>query len=574
MHIYAPLALRLGLFRIKTELENLSFKYEHPNDYTEIVQKLEETSEERNAFYQVFQAAISHKLAEMGYQFSMTGRVKTPFSIWRKMQNSNIPFDEVYDKLAVRIVFKPKEDMSENEQCWMLYSAITQIYKPHPERIRDWVSTPKANGYEALHVTVMGQGGKWVEVQIRSQRMHEIAERGIAAHWKYKHGCDDSSESELDKWLKTIKELLENPEPSAIDFIDTFKLDLFAQEIFVFTPKGDIKTIAADASALDFAFLLHSDLGERCIGAKVNHKLEPLSYKLKSGDQIEILTSKKQTPQPEWLEFVTTARARQKLQTYFRKEEKAFAVKGQRKLEETLKKLHLSLQNENIIKILNYYHITQPEELYREIGKGILSLDELEKEVFKPQNKGILKKYLKNPFRSTAAKLPQNTPVTIAEPFRIDMKKTLMLTEETAGKLYELAPCCHPIPGDEVLGYVDDETGVSIHKRVCPVAAKLRTNFGQRIISAEWATHKLNSYLEQIEIKGLDRKGVMVEVMKVISETYGFNMGGVHIETHDGIFTGQIFVYVHDTNEINELCRQLGKKSFISSVRRIQEIKN
>ncbi|MDR2824887.1 MAG: RelA/SpoT family protein [Prevotellaceae bacterium] len=574
MYIYAPLALRLGLFRIKTELENLSFKYEHPEIYQQLSERLKETHCERTVFAEEFQQKIENKLHELGYEFTMKGRVKSPYSVWHKMQKENIPFEEVYDKLAFRIVFKPKEGMSEKDQCWMLYSAITTIYKPHPERIRDWVSTPKANGYEALHVTVMGPHGKWVEVQIRSERMHEIAERGLAAHWKYKGG-DGDSESELDKWLKTIKELLENHDPSAIDFIDTIKLDLFASEIFVFTPKGEIKTIAQGASALDFAFAIHSDLGKRCIGAKANHKLVPLSYKLQSGDQVEILTSKKQSPQREWLNFVTTARAKQKLQTFFRQEDKALIVAGQKKLEETLKTLNISNDNQNIQKILTYFNLSSRDELFLEIGKALLNLDELKKVVFKTVSKNIFSRYLINPFLISNKNKSENVkdqPTTINQPFKIDMKRALMLTEETAGKLYKLAPCCHPIPGDEVLGYVDEETGVTIHKRACPVADKLKSNFGNRIVSAQWATHKLYSYLEQIEIKGIDKKGVIIEILQVISINYGFNVGKINVESTDGIFLGKVFVYVHDTNEINELCRQLEKNSHITSVRRIQEI--
>ncbi|MDL2290461.1 RelA/SpoT family protein, partial [Paludibacteraceae bacterium OttesenSCG-928-F17] len=318
-YIYAPLAHRLGLFRIKTELENLSFKYEHPETYRNIEEKLAVHAEERQLFYNKFVAPIDEKIKEMGYHFELTARIKTPYSIWNKMSTKNIEFEEVYDILAVRIIFEPKPEMSEKDQCWMLYSAITAIYKPHPERIRDWVSTPKANGYEALHVTVMGPGGQWVEVQIRSERMEDIAERGLAAHWMYKGGEKiDDSESELDKWLREIKEMLKNPEPNAIDFMDTFKLNLFASEIFVFTPKGDIRTIAQGATALDFAFSLHSELGFHCIGAKVNHKLVPLSHRLESGDQVEILTSKKQKPQPEWLDYVITAHAKTRLREWFK----------------------------------------------------------------------------------------------------------------------------------------------------------------------------------------------------------------------------------------------------------------
>ncbi|GHV43550.1 GTP pyrophosphokinase [Bacteroidia bacterium] len=571
MYIYAPLALRLGLFRIKTELENLSFKYEHPEIYRQLSERLEETHRERTVFAMEFQQKIEDKLHELGYEFTMRGRVKSPYSVWHKMQKENIPFEEVYDKLAFRIVFKPKEGMSEKDQCWMLYSAITTIYKPHPERIRDWVSTPKANGYEALHVTVMGPHGKWVEVQIRSERMHEIAERGLAAHWKYKSGSAEDNESELDKWLKTIKELLENHDPSAIDFIDTIKLDLFASEIFVFTPKGEIKTIAQGATALDFAFAIHSDLGGHCIGAKANHKLVPLSYKLQSGDQVEILTSKKQSPQAEWLNYVTTARAKQKLQAFFKKEDKTLMIAGQKKLEEVLNMLNISNDNQNIVKILTYFNLSSRDELFLEIGKQLLNLDELRKVVFRNVSKSIFRRYLINPF-SNNNKNVKNQQIAINQPFKIDMKQTLMLTEETAGKLYKLAPCCHPIPGDEVLGYVDEETGVTIHKRACPVADKLKSNFGNRIVSAEWSTHKLNSYLEQIEIKGIDKQGVVIEILQVISQTYGFNMDKINIETIDGIFVGKIFIYVHDTNEINELCRQLEKNSHITSVTRIQEI--
>ena len=374
-YIYAPLAHRLGLFRIKTELENLSFKFEHPDTFKEIEDKLAVDEEARTLFYKEFSEPINTKLTEMGYKFSLRARIKSVYSIWLKMNTRNIPFEEVYDILAERIIFEPRDGMSEKDQCWMLYSAITGIYKPHPERIRDWISTPKANGYEALHVTVMGQGGRWVEVQIRSKRMNDIAEKGLAAHWKYKSG--EADESELDKWLKTIKELLENPEPNAIDFMDTFKLNLFASEIFVFTPKGEIKTIALGATALDFAYNVHSELGNHCIGAKVNHKLVPLNYKLNSGDQIEILTSKKQTPQQEWLEFVTTARAKTKLRNLFKKEEKVLISEGQKQIEQTLKKISLVPDNENIVPILRHFNFTQRNELYLQTGKGVLDLNEI-----------------------------------------------------------------------------------------------------------------------------------------------------------------------------------------------------
>jgi len=569
--IYAPLALRLGLYSIKTELENLSFKYEHPEIYEQLSEKLKETQGARSAFAKEFQQKIEKKLHELGYEFTMRGRVKTPFSIWDKMQKENVSFEEIYDALAFRIVFKPNDTMSEKDQCWIIYSAITTIYKPHPERIRDWVSTPKANGYEALHVTVMGPQGKWVEVQIRSQRMDEIAEFGLAAHWKYKTGENDKSE--LDKWLQTIRELLATNVPSAIDFIDTFRLDLFASEIFVFTPKGDIKTIANGATALDFAFAIHSNLGQQCIGAKVNHKLVPLSYKLHGGDQIEIITSKIQSPQREWLDFVTTAKARQKLQAFFRKEEKILIAAGQNKFSQALNTLNINADSAGINKILNYYHIQHRDQFYLNIGKGLINLDELNKIFTKPTSKNLFRRYWKNPFATNSDKVCEIKPPTDDTPFKIDMNSTLLLTEETAGKLYKLANCCHPIPGDDVLGYVDNET-VMIHKRNCPVADTLKSKHGERILSAQWATHKQNSFLEQIEIKGIDKQGVMIEILQVISQNYGFKMNKVDFHADDGIFSGKIFVYVHDTNEINELCRQLEKNSHINSVTRIQEISN
>jgi GTP pyrophosphokinase len=566
-YIYAPLAHRLGLFRIKTELENLSFKFEHPETFQIIESKLAVDEDARNQFYKDFSDPIDVKLTEMGYEFKLRARIKSVYSIWRKMNARNIPFEEVYDILAERIIFKPREGMNEKDQCWMLYSAITALYKPHPERIRDWVSTPKANGYEALHVTVMGPGGRWVEVQIRSERMNDIAEKGLAAHWKYKSG--ETDESELDKWLKTIKELLEHPEPNAIDFMDTFKLNLFASEIFVFTPKGEIKTIAQGATALDFAYSVHSDLGNHCIGAKVNHKLVPLSYTLNSGDQVEILTTKKQTPQTEWLDYVTTARAKAKLRALFKKEEKTLIAAGQKKIEAALLECNLKFENENIVRILNHYDITQRNELYLQAGKGLLNLEDIPKIVFKPKSKNVFARYLKMPFGGTSDtnKLYPTVPIDS----KIDRKKVMKLTEEEAGKLFKLAECCHPIPGDDVLGYVDEAEMVIVHKRQCAVAAKLKSSYGERIISADWATHKVLSFVEVIEIKGIDKKGILIEILKVITESYDVNINKMNIETNAGVFTGRFYIYVHDTEEINSLCRNIIKIKEINSVQRIQE---
>jgi len=566
-YIYAPLAHRLGLFRIKTELENLSFKYEHPEIFQELEEKLELGKEERENFFKEFTAPIKVKLSEMGYTFFLKERIKSIYSIWNKMNTRNIPFEEVYDILALRIIFTPKEGIAEKDQCWMLYSAITSIYHPHPERIRDWVSHPKANGYESLHVTVMGQDGHWVEIQIRSARMNDIAEKGLAAHWKYKSGEHD--ESELDKWMKTIKELLEHPEPNAIDFMDTFKLNLFASEIFVFTPKGEIRTIAMGATALDFAFAVHSDLGMHCIGAKVNHKLVPLSYKLNSGDQIEILTSKKQTPQAEWIDYVTTARAKSKLKIFFKREEKSLIIDGQKIIEAALASLHLKPENENIVRILNHYKITQRNALYLQAAKGNLNLEDISKVIFKQRNENVLIKYLKMPFVGGGDNKGKTVPID-GKPETIDRKKTFILTEEDLDVKYHFADCCHPIPGDDVLGYVDEDEMLIIHKRQCPKAAKLKSSYGNRLVSAKWATHKGLSFVEVLEVKGIDKKGVLIEILKVISEKYGGNIYKMNIETNAGIFFGRFFIYVHDTEDIEILCKNIMKIKEVSSVQRVQ----
>jgi len=568
-YIYAPLAHRLGLFRIKTELENLSFKYEHPDTYHEIEKKLAVDEQARNEFYKEFSLPVDEKLKSMGYEFTLKARVKSIYSIWHKMSTRNIPFEEVYDILALRIVFRPKGELSEKDQCWMLYSAITSIYKPHPERIRDWVSTPKANGYEALHVTVMGPQGRWVEVQIRSERMNDIAEKGLAAHWKYKNG-GDKSESELDNWLKSIKELLENPEPNAMDFLDTFKLNLFASEIFVFTPKGEIRTIPQGATALDFAYYIHSDVGNKCIGAKVNHKLVPLSYTLNSGDQVEILTSKKQTPHPEWFEFVTTAKAKAKLRVIFKKEEKKLIFEGQRKIEDVLSSINVKPTNEALVKILNYFNFTQRNELFFEAGKGTINVDEITKIVFKPKSQGI-SKFLRIPFVGGSSDNNDKQADTVVAEGKLDLdkNKTIKLTEANIGKTFKLAPCCHPIPGDDVLGYIDENNTLFIHKRQCPTAAKLKSSFGKRIVSAEWSTNKVLEFVETLEIRGIDKKGVLIEILKIISDEYSVNINRMNIETKDGIFVGKFYVYVHDTEDINNLCKKILKIKEINSVQRI-----
>ena len=569
-YIYAPLAHRLGLFPIKTELENLSFKYEHPGTYADIERKLEKDKEARLEFYDQFSTPIKKRLEEMGYDFTLKARIKSEYSIWKKMSKRQIPFEEVYDILALRIIFTPKEDMSEKDQCWMIYSAITGIYRPHPERIRDWISTPKSNGYEALHVTVMGNNGKWVEVQIRTQRMDEIAEKGLAAHWKYKTGEQDD-DSELDKWLKTIKDLLKNPEPDAIDFMDTFKLNLFASEIFVFTPKGEIKMLPQGATALDFAFMLHSDLGCRCLGAKVNHKLVPLSHVLEGGDQVEILSSARQNPQPEWLDFVTTAKAKSRLRAFFRKEERNAIILGEQMLNDELAKVGRQANVYEVNRLLSHYQITQPNDLFSKIAGKKLPLGEDIPKLFpKPKQDNFFIRYLKKPFVQSDTKT-QETDTLPAKP---DKKRTVMLSEKNMNTEYRLATCCQPIPGDDTLGYIDDANVVIVHKRQCPTALKLKTSFGERIVATQWNTHKTLAFQETIEVKGIDKLGVVIEVLHVISEQHSTNISEMHIAANAGIFTGRFMVYVHDTDEIQELCESILKIREVNSAIRYIDSSN
>jgi GTP pyrophosphokinase len=566
LYIYAPLANRLGLFSIKTELENLSFKYEHPEIFDEITAKIKAESEEHELIYREFKAPIQERLTALGFQFDLKERVKSVYSVWHKMQVKNIPFEEVYDLLALRVVFTPKAEMTEQEQCWIIYSAITQLFRPHPERIRDWVSTPKANGYTALHVTVMGPHGRWIEVQIRSTHMNEVAEKGLAAHWRYKTGEQDD-ESELDRWLKNLKEELKNPTPSAIDFMDNVKLNLFASEIFVFTPKGDIKTIPQGATALDFAFMLHSDIGYKCIGAKVNHKLVPLSHVLESGDQVEILTAKMQKPQAEWLSFVVTSRAKSKLELALRKELTTVAQLGQRYIEEELKKANLAPTPETIQRLLEYYNLNDKRELYRQAGNRYIDLSDISKKVFKPKQQNLLKKFVTLQFGNSGDEKKKLPPETKRQ---VDRKKAFRLTDEKSGKTFRIANCCQPIPGDDVLGYVDENEVVIVHKRQCPEAMKLKASHGERIITAEWAMHKEMSFAVTLEMNGIDRLGILKEIARVITDEYSVNIQSINIETKDGIFFGKLHVFVFGTEEVNNLCMKLLKIKGMSSVKRVE----
>ncbi len=563
-YIYAPLAQRLGLYSIKTELEDLCFKYEQPEAFAQIEKKIEALKPTLSTTFEEFARPIAEKLKENGYkEFDLQMRIKSPSSIWRKMQRKHIPFEEVFDLLAARIVFTPLEGYSEREQCWFIFSMITSLYKPHPERLRDWVTTPKANGYEALHVTVMGNSGNWEEVQIRSRRMNEIAEKGLAAHWKYKTGEDE--DSELDKWLKTIKELLEHPEPNAIDFMDTFKLNLFSSEIFVFTPKGDIRTIPQGATALDFAFYLHSDIAMQCIGAKVNHKLVPLSHVLESGDQIELLTSKKQHPQSEWIDIVTTAKARSKLRSIFKKEIKDTTKHGEHLIDEALAKINLTRNSETMPELLSHYKFAHADDLYYAAGRNAINLADIQDVIFKKESQSRWMKIWKLEFGSSSKKEKKNAA-------KLDKSKTIQLTDKENSVSYRIADCCRPIPGDDVLGIMEDDGSITIHKSQCPVALKLKSSSGNRIRSVEWITHKVLSFPAILEIKGIDEVGVLKEIARIISEDYSINISKISIETKDGIFNGILHIYVYSAEDINNLCMNLLKIAAVKSVNRIDTV--
>ena len=567
LYIYAPLANRLGLNRIKTELENLSFKYEHPEEYQEIEEKLAASAAEREEAFQSFTAPIRVQLDKMGLKYRIIARVKSIYSIWNKMQTKHVPFEEIFDLLAVRIIFDPRNEEEELNDCFDIYVSISKIYKPHPDRLRDWVSHPKANGYQALHVTLMGNNGQWVEVQIRSERMNDVAEQGFAAHWKYKEGGGSEDEGELEKWLRTIKEILDDPQPDAIDFLDTIKLNLFASEIFVFTPKGEIKTMPQNSTALDFAFSLHTDLGSHCIGAKVNHKLVPLSHKLESGDQVEILTSKSQRVQPSWEVFATTAKAKAKIAAILKKEQKSFQKEGERILHDFLLEEELQADESNIEKLCKLHNMKTADDLYMAIGSKNVILGDTDRNELK-EKASNWKKYLTFSFGTN--KESKDRPEEKASQEKINPKQILKLTDDSIQKNYAIADCCQPIPGDDVLGYMDENEKITIHKRQCPVAVKLKSSFGNRIIATTWDTHKALSFLVYIYIKGIDSVGLLNEITQVISRELNVNIRKLNIETNDGIFEGKIQLYVHDVDDVKKICNNLRKINQIKAVTRVE----
>ncbi len=572
LYLYAPLAHRLGLYKIKTELEDLSLKHQHPAVYNEILRKLEASEEERQIYIKEFCKPIEEQLRASGFSYQISGRPKSVYSIWNKMQIKGVPFEEVYDIFAIRIVFEPNMEMSEKAQCWAIYSIVTDIYKPKPDRLRDWISNPKANGYEALHTTVMGHLGRWVEVQIRSKRMDEIAELGYAAHWKYKDGGE---ESELDKWIKKIRELLENNSEDALEFIDEFKMNLFSSEIFVFTPKGLLKRLPKGSTALDFAYDIHSEVGDRAIGAKVNFKLVPLNHVLNSGDQVEILTSEIQTPQKEWLDFVITAKAKSKIRDHFKNERKKFILKGKTLLEEKFKEWNIPLNSRAFKQLLVEYRASSKDDLYYKLGSEEPDFNRIKKIVqHRSRNKFI--RYWKIQISKTTSRLPfiRSSDASKQEqqekPVPIDRKKTLVLNEDLEKQSYSIAQCCKPIPGDEVIGYLVSPTKVVIHKKECEQAIRYMANFGDRIISVEWVSKKVLSFIVRIKITGVDNIGVVHNITNLLSNELEINMKSILFDANHGIFTGIIDLYIHDAYDLSELINKIKRLKGVHSVKRVE----
>ena len=572
LYLYAPLAHRLGLFTIKTELEDLSFKYEHPQEYDFIEQKLQASEESRNKLFEHFAIPVDKKLKEMGLHYEMKARVKSAYSIWNKMESKGITFEDIYDLYAVRIIFDPLPGVDEKNMCWDIYSAITDIYRIRPDRIRDWVSRPKANGYQALHLTVMGPDGQWVEIQIRSRRMDDIAEKGFAAHWKYKeHSVEE--DTELDKWLQTITEILESPDPNALDFLDTIKLNLFTSEIFVFTPKGDIKMLPQGATALDFAYALHTNIGNKCIGAKVNHRLVPLSHPLASGDQVEILTSRSQEPQAEWLNFVTTAKARSKIDAVLKRARKDAAKVGEEKVIAAFKRSDMEASTSNLDKLCMYFGFSKREEFFYAVEKGDVTLPENIKKLLKEKTDNVLFKYVKQALGVGVKNNKEKEEVQKEEKpkAKYDKSKPYILREEAFERNYVIAECCKPIPGDDALGFINDDGNVVVHKRSCPIAMRLKSSFGERILNTEWSSHKNASFEATLEVKGIDSIGVLNTITKTISDDFNVNIMRLLIEAKDGVFEGKIKMKVHDVEDIQKMCVTLSKIKNIKSVGRVAD---
>ena len=570
IYLFVPLAHRLGLHAIKSELEDLCMKYRFPEEYEEIRGKIDDTETERQAYIEKFMAPIREVLDRNKFQYEMSARVKSIYSIWNKMRRKQIPFEEVYDLFAIRIVFKTLPFPSEKTQCWQIYSCVTDIYKPHPDRLRDWISMPKSNGYEALHSTVMGPDGIWVEVQVRTERMDDIAERGFAAHWKYKHQSIAQEEDGLDRWLRKVRDALNSPTESAHEFLDNFKLSLYKSDIVVFTPKGEAHTMPYGATVLDFAYEIHTKIGDHAIGAKVNHRIMPITATLNSGDQVEIITAETAHPKSEWLDIVTTSKARQTIQDYLKRERIDNIEYGMQHLEESLAEYNVTLNGRVLRKLMAAYECRNKDELYSKIGAGIIKLDNLEKLLKENSSRKILKFWkLLIPGSSQAE---DNDLDYDDEATTLDDTLNSDISEDDEPK-FVMAECCSPIPGDRVVGYRNPESGdIIVHKSTCDALIKLAAQHGENIIKEEdirWSQQKAVSYLATVEIYGVDRPSIILDLTKIITADFSINMRAISVQSHDGIFEGSISLYVQDIDSLNMLLDKIRKIKGIERVKRL-----
>ena len=563
LYIYAPLAHRLGLYAIKTELEDLSFRYNHPSEYQRIKDQIAASEESRNELFARFSAPIRERLDNMGLKYEFNARVKSCYSIWNKMQTKRIPFEEVYDLYAARIVFECDDESAEKRICWNIYNEVTEVYTKHPDRVRDWLTTPKVNKYRALHVTVMGPDGNWVEVQIRSRKMDDIAERGFAAHWKYKIG-EGEEEDELAAWLSTIVDILKDPEPNAIDFLDTIKLNLFASEIVVFTPKGEMITLPKGASVLDLAFMLHTDLGTHCIAGKVNHKLVPLSYKMSSGDQVEILTSNSNEPKPEWEKFLVTAKGKTRLRAALRHKRRLIIDDGEKRLMDFLKEHNIELTNEVLSHAITSQGVANKEELFFMIGNNEIKLNE--EMLSTKEQSGRFNWWRRNPFRGGNKNQTKQTTDEAAK--AIDTKAIYRLVTRDGNSNYQIADCCHPIPGDDVVGFINDNGDVIVHKMDCSTLARLKASYGSQLLQTQWEDHG-DSFLATIHIEGIDRKGILQSIVNIISTNMSINMKRMNVTADQGVFNCDLDVLISDALSVTNLCREIKRIKGINAASRM-----
>lgn len=563
LYVYAPLAHRLGLFKIKTELEDLAFHYEHPQKYAQIMSKLSESEAHRHEVVEKFVAPVRKKLDAAGYKYEIKARVKSAYSIYNKMETKKIPFEEIYDVYALRVIFENDDDEKERVRCWEIYTFFTDGNKVHPDRLRDWTSVPKANGYRALHLTAMGPDGRWIEVQIRSRKMDEIAELGYAAHWKYKSGVTDD-DTELDKWMNTIKDILANPEPNAIDFLDTIKLNLFSSEIYVFTPKGDLITLPAGSTVLDMAFDIHTELGKHCIAAKVNHKLVPLNYRLDSGDQVQIITSKTQMPRREWLGFCHSAKAKNSLRTILRKDRAAMLEYGRKLFGEMLSRENIPVSADLMKRLLKSYRLENPDDFYMmlagdEIGLSATRLKDIDK-----KRVSLVRRLLRNPF-STRKEPEEELPAPSKE---IDTRETYELHPDESNPNYLLESCCQPIPGDDVLGFVNDMGQVVLHKVSCPHAMKLKSSYGPRLVATKWCA-LADKFVAKIALDGIDRLGILEDITTILTSKLRVNIRSLNISTSNEVFSCEMSVTVDSTVTLEKILHSLKEIKGIKKARRI-----